>query len=512
MRNAPREWRHRQPASTPPRGTGLLDALAIVLCGVLAAGCSTTGPEGGGGDSDLPATLGLVGSIEGHVTQGGSPASMVTIVAEPSFATPVAAVGDRYTGSTDADGAFLLESVPPGVYNVSASVAGQAGIQPGVQVMPRAATQVNIDVVPVGAVTGKVALGAATGNAGIAVWLAGTSVTAFTGDNGAFSMTGVPVGTYTVLATTAGYSVEQASGQVVAAGATRTVPDMTLALTSNHIPSIETLTSDPIQVQQAGSVTIDAEAADSDGDPLTYAWTAASGVLSGSGSSVQWVAPGSDGSYAITLVVSDDRGGAVAGAVTILVSTDEPPNSAPSLTAIALAPGGPYAGGLAVSAQVTGTDSDGDTLSYVWSATGGSFGGSGRSVTWTSPRASGTYTIACVVNDGRGGMAQRSASVTVNADNEAPTISNISPAPGSDCEPGTAIAVSVTATDPDGDPRSYVWSATGGSFTGSGASVTWTAPQVAGTCTITCVVTDGRGGMAQASTNVTVSATSVVIW
>jgi len=50
------------------------------------------------------------------------------------------------------------------------------------------------------------------------------------------------------------------------------------------------------------------------------------------------------------------------------------------------------------------------------------------------------------------------------------------------------------ATDPDGDQLSYGWSATGGGVVGEGSTVTWTAPDSAGYCWVTVVVTDGRGG------------------
>jgi len=50
------------------------------------------------------------------------------------------------------------------------------------------------------------------------------------------------------------------------------------------------------------------------------------------------------------------------------------------------------------------------------------------------------------------------------------------------------------ASDPDGDELSYKWSASGGSIAGTGAVVTWVAPDEAGVYDITVLVADSQGG------------------
>jgi len=52
------------------------------------------------------------------------------------------------------------------------------------------------------------------------------------------------------------------------------------------------------------------------------------------------------------------------------------------------------------------------------------------------------------------------------------------------------------ASDRDGDPLNYYWSASGGSISGTGAAVNWTAPDSAGSYNVTVTVTDGRSGEA----------------
>lgn len=65
----------------------------------------------------------------------------------------------------------------------------------------------------------------------------------------------------------------------------------------------------------------------------------------------------------------------------------------------------------------------------------------------------------------------------------------------------------LAATDPDGDPLTYAWTATGGMLNApDSADNVWTAPDEAGSYTINVEVDDGRGGIRQISTEITVYA------
>jgi hypothetical protein len=59
--------------------------------------------------------------------------------------------------------------------------------------------------------------------------------------------------------------------------------------------------------------------------------------------------------------------------------------------------------------------------------------------------------------------------------------------------PGCTIEVTCTASDPEDDELSYVWSADGGSISGTGKTVDWSAPEEVGIYNITVVVIDGHG-------------------
>ena len=67
------------------------------------------------------------------------------------------------------------------------------------------------------------------------------------------------------------------------------------------------------------------------------------------------------------------------------------------------------------------------------------------------------------------------------------------------------VALQAKGSDPDNDPLTYKWTATGGTIEGTGAETRWNSNGVkAGTYTITVTADDGRGGTANASTDVTV--------
>ena len=70
---------------------------------------------------------------------------------------------------------------------------------------------------------------------------------------------------------------------------------------------------------------------------------------------------------------------------------------------------------------------------------------------------------------------------------------------------GDAVAVHVEASDPDNDPLSYGYSATGGSVEGTGPDVRWSsAGLAAGSYTVSVKVDDGKGGTASCSADIKV--------
>jgi hypothetical protein len=89
---------------------------------------------------------------------------------------------------------------------------------------------------------------------------------------------------------------------------------------ANHRPAITSLAAGPERVLPSGSCQIVCTASDRNGDELSYNWSASGGGINGEGATVTWTAPNSEGSYNVTVTVTDGRGGEVMNQVTITVS------------------------------------------------------------------------------------------------------------------------------------------------------------------------------------------------
>ena len=176
----------------------------------------------------------------------------------------------------------------------------------------------------------------------------------------------------------------------------------------NNVPLISSVQSQREWVDVLHSTEITCVASDPDEDELTYLWEAASGDISGQGSTVTWTAPDTPGTYAITVTVTDGRGGEVKTQLTIDVLVNHPPvieSLATEQCVIYL--------GESTFIECVASDPDGDELTYLWEATDGDISGQGSTVTWTAPDTAGTYNVTATVTDGRDGEASKELNITV---------------------------------------------------------------------------------------------------
>ncbi|HJZ64091.1 MAG TPA: Ig-like domain-containing protein [Candidatus Acidoferrum sp.] len=188
------------------------------------------------------------------------------------------------------------------------------------------------------------------------------------------------------------------------------------------------------------------------------------------------------------------------------------PNAAPApvnhppVAACSVSPASVYAGSSdAVALHVNASDPDNDSLTYSYTATGGTIEGTGPEARWTpSGLAVGTYTATAKVDDGKGGSASCSADLKVETKpNQNPVISCATDR--SPIMPGERTGITATASDPDGDPLTYSYSAASGQVTGDGPKATFDSTGLQpGSYPVKCAVSDGRGGTAEATTNVDV--------
>ena len=279
----------------------------------------------------------------------------------------------------------------------------------------------------------------------------------------------------------------------------------------NHPPTIVSLTANPqspIEVNQ--STIIICLATDQDEDILTYNWTKTGGTITGSGSTITWTAPALPGTYTITCTVSDGELIDIQG-ISIVVTEPEPENQPPIITSTAVTSA---TVGEAYIYDVEAADSEGDTLTYTISViygpppTGMTINPITGLISWI-PTTTGYYNVTVEVSDDGSPVKSTTQSFTIIVTepepiNHPPVISSLSADPSS-ININQSSTITCIATDQDGDILTYNWSKTGGTITGSGFTITWTAPATAGTYTITCTVSDSNGGQDSESVSIIVN-------
>jgi len=160
----------------------------------------------------------------------------------------------------------------------------------------------------------------------------------------------------------------------------------------------------------------------------------------------------------------------------------------------------------AVVIDVAASDDDGDETRVEVSGlpSGASF--DGTSFAWSPDEGQeGTHRVVFAASDGRGGLTARAVRIDVAGGSG----SNSSPGLGSvadrTVDVGSAVAFSVSSTDPDGDVVSIEASAlpTGAVF--EGGSFAWTpSKEDAGTWDVLFTASDGKGGIAVKAVRITV--------
>ena len=149
-------------------------------------------------------------------------------------------------------------------------------------------------------------------------------------------------------------------------------------------------------------------------------------------------------------------------------------------------------------------DKDSGNLNYSWSATGGTITGSGATVQYQAPAVLGNYQITLIVSDDTGNQDTDTLDMSVVAEiNNAPQIIEIEKSAPYVSPDGT-LNLAANVFDSPGDLLTYVWSSTGGTISGSGSDVDWTAPGTEGVYQITLVVQDNGGLSATKTTSVLV--------
>jgi hypothetical protein len=165
-------------------------------------------------------------------------------------------------------------------------------------------------------------------------------------------------------------------------------------------------------------------------------------------------------------------------------------NQAPAVDISAPVDGETYAIDRPVALIATTSDPDGDTVTVTWRANG-----SPVVVPWTP--VAGSYSVVANADDGNGGSASDSVSITV-VENRSPSVVITSPLDGSDYVADTTIPLTASSSDPDDDPVTVSWTANGSAITSP-----WNPSP--GSYVVVATASDGSGGKATDSVSITVT-------
>jgi hypothetical protein len=270
----------------------------------------------------------------------------------------------RRVTTTDTHGRFAFDRVAQGDYAVQFIADNHRGAFRTIAV-PAPSTLadtiiVDVNLTPTGTFSGVATLEHQSSHPAIVVYAQGTSYVAVTDPSGSYSITDVPVGTYTVRASHAGYLDDTESGTLTTAGEVAVLPAMLLRLDTN-VPPVATIT-DATPVTENVPVNFTASGTDVDGFIVLYQWDwEDDGVFDYSspttGNASHLFPPGS--SYTAKFRVIDNDGAAGTTAIKLTFA----PNAAPTATIVSASP---TVEGTPVQFVANGNDPDGSIVLYEW--------------------------------------------------------------------------------------------------------------------------------------------------
>jgi PKD domain len=263
----------------------------------------------------------------------GVPASVLALIAHPEIASKVdspVTVSDagRRVTITDAKGRFYFDGMAPGDYAVQVRADDHLGAFANLAVpnTPQTTDTIIVDVnlTPTAKFSGVATLENATAHQDIVVYCQGTSYVAVTNPTGAYAITDVPVGSYTIRATKSHYLDDTKNGTLTFAGQNLGLPAMLLKI-DNNIAPVATITI-PAQPMTANApISFQAAGSDLDGTVVKYEWDwendGTMDTSSGSPGTTQhtYTTPGA---YTVKLRVTDNNGAVGFDAKVITVVAD----------------------------------------------------------------------------------------------------------------------------------------------------------------------------------------------
>ena len=283
-----------------------------------------------------------------------------------------------------------------------------------------------------------------------------------------------------------------------------TSAEATVSITVNAVNDAPTATPQlPVTVEDT-ALPITLAGTDPESDPLTFAIGTGpgNGSLSGTAPNLTYT-PNADfnGTDSFTFTVNDGEFTSSAATVSITVNAD---NDIPTATAQSVS----TAEDTALPITLAGTDPESDPLSFaIGTGPGnGTLSGTAPNLTYTpNTDFNGPDSFTFTATDGEFTSPAATVSITVNADNDAPTATAQSVSTAED----TALPITLAGTDPENDTLTFAIGTGPGNGTLSGVApnVTYTPDaDYNGPDSFTFTVNDGELTSSAATVSITVNA------
>lgn len=163
----------------------------------------------------------------------------------------------------------------------------------------------------------------------------------------------------------------------------------------------------PLNVKTNSSLDIVIQVDDPDGGKLTCAWTCNAGCMEPEESTVdagdqvttRFTPPNYNGSCTLEVIVNDGEDSAGASLVVQITGNDVDPEPQLRILSMNMTPD-PATPSATANMSATVDNPGGKPLTYTWTSKHGRLTGTGSTVSWLSPNASGVYGIYLTVTDG----------------------------------------------------------------------------------------------------------------
>ena len=202
---------------------------------------------------------------------------------------------------------------------------------------------------------------------------------------------------------------------------------------------------------------------------ILVTWTCTGGTITGTGSTITYVAPTVAGTYTVTATSQADPTKSATTTITVL---------APGTVSISISPTPSFSIASSATQAITATVVGSNNTAVTWTTTGGTITGTGTTITYTAPTIAGSYTITAIsVAD-----ISKQASVTAVVSVASQVVVSISPASFNIVGGSTQ---SITATVTGSSNTAVHWTATNGAILGTGNTIIYTATMTAGQYAVT---------------------------